>query len=191
VTVTPTALPPLGADVEAPGTFDVILPVRIGYPAIRDKIKQALAATPMQDTALREVDVYPSSGRLVIGLRVAKPSDGGAGQWVYFSGALQANADNASIGLSGPDVSAPDNASAAEAIRNLVARLSQAISLDYGIASQNLLNAANQRLTRPLKDGFRMEGRLSSIAPAGVALLADGVIVALRASGDLKILYGM
>src|SRR5580692_385662 len=40
--VTATALPPLGRDVSAPGTFDVILPVRVGYDVLKDKITQAI-----------------------------------------------------------------------------------------------------------------------------------------------------
>ena len=48
-----------------------------------------------------------------------------------------------------------------------------------------------QKLTRPLKDGFRMEGHLSSAKLEKVYLPADGIVIALRASGELKILYGM
>jgi hypothetical protein len=59
------------------------------------------------------------------------------------------------------------------------------------MAYQNLLTAANEKLTRPLKDGYRMEGRLSSAKLEKVYLPADGATIALRASGDLKILYGM
>ena len=40
----------------------------------------------------------------------------------------------------------------------IVAQLRDKMNLDYGVAYQNLLNAANEKLTRPLKDGFRMEG---------------------------------
>ena len=36
-----------------------------------------------------------------------------------------------------------------------------------------------------------MEGSLSSAGLQSVSLPADGVVIALRASGDLKILYGM
>ena len=42
--VTATALPSLGRDVSEPGAFDVMLPVRIGYDMIKDKITQAIAA---------------------------------------------------------------------------------------------------------------------------------------------------
>jgi hypothetical protein len=65
------------------------------------------------------------------------------------------------------------------------------VSADYGVAYQNLLNAANSKLTRPLKDGFRMEGHLDSAKLEKVYLPADGITIALRASGQLKLLYGM
>jgi hypothetical protein len=76
-------------------------------------------------------------------------------------------------------------------MQQLVAQLKQAVNIDYGISYQNLLIAANARLTRPLKEGFRMEGKLSSVSLDKVLLLADGATLALRASGELKILYGM
>ena len=87
--VTPTPLPPLGTDVAAPGSFDVILPVRIGYDMLRDKIMQVIAAeAPKGEQTIREVQIYPSSGKLVVGLRVAKSSDpdANAGEWAYLSG---------------------------------------------------------------------------------------------------------
>jgi hypothetical protein len=46
-------------------------------------------------------------------------------------------------------------------------------------------------LNRPLKNGFRMQGNLSSAKLDSIQLLADAVSIALRVSGDLKILYGM
>ena len=73
----------------------------------------------------------------------------------------------------------------------IVSRLRDQISVDYGVAYENLLNAANARLNRTLKDGFRMEGRLTSAQLEKLYLPADGVVIAFRASGDLKILYGM
>ncbi|MCP3405248.1 DUF4403 family protein [Bradyrhizobium sp. CCGB01] len=191
--VTPTPLAALGTDVTAPGTFDIILPVRIGYDAIKDKISQAIAALPAQDTTLREVQVYPSSGKLVIGLRFTKASDSDphAGQWTYLAAALKADDGNKSIGLGDLDVATPDGGETNPALQSIIAQLKQAVNIDYGVSYQNLLMAANQRLTRPLKDGFRMEGKLSSVQFDKAQLLTDGMTLALRASGDLKILYGM
>jgi hypothetical protein len=64
-------------------------------------------------------------------------------------------------------------------------------NISYGAAYQNLLIAANKRLTRPLKNGFRMEGNLTSAKLEKVLLLGDGLNIALHASGELKILYGL
>jgi hypothetical protein len=73
----------------------------------------------------------------------------------------------------------------------IVAQLQDKTTADYGVAYQNLLNAANGKLTRPLKDGFRMEGHLASAKLEKVYLPADGITIAFRASGELKLLYGM
>jgi hypothetical protein len=191
--VTATALPPLGRDVSEPGTFDVILPVRIGYDMLKDKITQAITAiAPAAGMSVRDVEVYPSAGKLVIGLHVAKASDtdANAGQWVYLTGAIQVDADGHAARLSDLAV-ATDDEGVAAAINPLVAQLRDQLKVDYGVAYENLLNAANAKLTRPLKDGFRMEGRLSSAKLEKLYLPADGVVIALRASGELKILYGM
>jgi hypothetical protein len=191
--VTATALPALGRDVSAPGEFDVVLPVRIGYDALKDKIAQAVAAIPpVAGISIRDVDVYPSSGELVVALRVAKASEtnANAGQWVYLAGALQVDADGHAVRLSDLAVVTGDEELAA-LINPLVAQLRDKASVDYGVAYENLLNAANAKLTRPLKDGFRMEGHLSSAKLEKVYLPSDGVVIALRASGELKIMYGM
>jgi Domain of unknown function (DUF4403) len=191
--VTATALPQLGREVSEPGEFDVILPVRIGYDMMKDKITQAIAsAAPAAGMIVRDVDVYPSSGKLVIGLRIAKPSDtdANAGQWVYLTGALQVDAGGHSVRLSDLGVVTNDE-QFAPVIDPIMAQLRDKMSVDYGVAYQNLLNAANEKLTRPLKDGFRMEGHLSSAKLEKVYLPADGIEIAMRASGELKILYGM
>jgi hypothetical protein len=186
-------LPPLGRDVSEPGAFDVILPVQIGYDVLKQKISEALAAAPpLAEMVVREIEVYPSSGKLVIGLRLGKQSDAdsGAGQWVYLSGGIAVAEDGHSAGLSDLAVTS-SNDQLTSLISPLVAQLRDKTSVDYGIAYQNLLNAANEKLTRPLKDGFRMEGRLTSAKLEKVYLSADGIVIALRASGELKILYGL
>jgi hypothetical protein len=191
--VAATALPSLGRDVSTPGEFDVILPVKVGYDVLKDKITQAIAALPpVAGMSVRDVEIYPSSGKLVLGLQVAKASDPevNAGQWVYLTGALQVDADGHAVRLSDLTVATEDEGVAA-LIDPLVTQLRDKMSVDYGVAYDNLLNAANAKLTRPLKDGFRMEGHLSSAKLEKLYLPADGIVIALRASGELKILYGM
>jgi hypothetical protein len=191
--ITPTESPSLGREVSEPGTFDVILPVRISYDVLKDKIRQAISAVaPVAGLSVQDVDVYPSSGKLVLGLRVAKASDtnADAGQWIYLTGGLQVDADGHAVRFS--DLAADVNDEGLASLVNpLVVQLRDKMSADYGVAYENLLNAANAKLTRPLKDGFRMEGHLSSAKLEKVYLPADGIVIALRASGDLNILYGM
>ena len=191
--VTATALPSLGHDVSAPGEFDVILPIRIGYDVMKDKITQALAAVaPAAGMSVRDVEVYPSSGKLVVGLRIAKASDTdpNAGQWVYLTGALQVDTDGHTVRFSDLGVVTADEGSAA-IIDPFVAQLRDRLNVDYGVAYGNLLNAANEKLTRPLQDGFRMVGHLSSAKLEKTYLSGEGIVIAVRAGGELKILYGM
>jgi hypothetical protein len=188
-----TALPLLGHEVSQPGEFDVILPVRIGYDVMKDKITQVLSGmTLAAGVSVRDAEVYPSSGKLVVGLRIAKASDpdANAGQWTYLMGSLKVDADGHAIRL--PDLSAAtDDEGLAALIAPIVSQLREKVSVDYGVAYENLLNAASAKLNRPLKDGYRMEGHLSSAKLEKVYLPADGLELALRASGELKILYGM
>ncbi|MDN3279431.1 DUF4403 family protein [Frankia sp. RB7] len=191
--VTATELPPLGESVNSPGTFDVILPVRIGYDVLKDRLMQAIQAMPpVAGLAVRDIDIYPSSGKLVVGLRVAGTAGTGpdAGQWVYLTGAVQVDADGRMIRLSSLDVITNDEGLSA-LVNPIAAQLASKFNVDYGVAYDNLLSAANAKLDRPLKDGFRMEGHLASAGLAGVSLPADGVVIAVRASGELKILYGL
>jgi hypothetical protein len=84
-----------------------------------------------------------------------------------------------------------DDKELADFVDPIVKKLHDKMSVDYGIAYENLLNAANAKLTRPLKDGFRMEGHLASAELQSIHLPADGIVLALRASGELRIVYGM
>jgi hypothetical protein len=192
--VTPPPLPALGNDVAQPGTFDVLLPVRVNYDAMRDKIMQMVAASKAAPI-VKEMQIYPSSGKLVIGIRVAKPgdTDPAAGEWLYLSGALSVDPSQQSIKISNlaGDSSLPDGSEAAQLQNQLLDQLKNIPDVGYGLAYQNLLNAANERLNRPLKNGYRMEGQLTTAKLDSIQLLADGVSIALRVSGDLKILYGM
>jgi Domain of unknown function (DUF4403) len=191
--VAPTPLPPLGNDVSQPGTFDILLPVRVNYDTLRDKIMQVVAGSKAS-SIVKDMQIYPSSGKLVIGVRVAKPgdTDATAGEWLYLSGALNVDPSQQSIKISNlaGDSSLPEGSVAAQLQNQILDQLKDIPDVGYGLAYQNLLNAANERLNRPLKNGFRMEGKLTTAKLDSIQLLADGVSIALRASGDLKILYG-
>jgi Domain of unknown function (DUF4403) len=193
--VTPTPLAPLGAAVGEPGRFDIILPVHVGYDVLRQKIMAAIAAAPKGEMTIRDVEIYPSSGKIVVGLRVAKSSntDADAGEWIYLSSTPKIDGDKETIQV--PDLAAVGTAAndigAALGNNEILTQLRQQVSVSYHDAYLRLLEEANKRLVRPLKSGFRMEGHLASAKVDKVLLLADGISVALRASGSLKILYGL
>jgi hypothetical protein len=58
-------LAPLGTGGSAPGTFDIILPVHIDYDTLRQSIMKVIDATPEGGTTIRDVQIYPSSGKIV------------------------------------------------------------------------------------------------------------------------------
>src|SRR5579863_1321516 len=161
--VAATPLPPLGREIEAPGTFDVILPVQIGYDFLSQKIKDAAAANLKGDVTLRDVKIYPSNGKIIIGLKLAHKSDASAdaGNWLYLSATPEVESDQQTLRL--PDLAAvaaqANSVAQATGDADLVDRLRQAKIL-YQQAYQKLLDTANKNLTRPLKGGFRMEGHL-------------------------------
>jgi hypothetical protein len=128
-------------------------------------------------------------------VRVARPSetDPAAGDWLYLSGALSVDPNQQSVRISDLSASSslPDDSQLAQIQNEIIGQLKEIPSVSYGVAYQNLLNAANERLNRPLKNGFRMEGQLSTAKLESIQLLADGVSIALRVSGELKLLYGM
>ncbi|WP_084518462.1 DUF4403 family protein [Bradyrhizobium sp. th.b2] len=190
--LTPTPLPPLGNGISQPGRFDILLPVRVDYGTLRDKIMQVLSASKV-GSAVKEVQVYPSSGKLVIGARIVRPgaSDSAAGEWIYLSGALNVDSGQQSMRISNLAASSsPDRSEAAQLQNQNLDQLKEIPGIGYGLAYQNLLNAANERLNRPLKNGFRMEGKLSGVTLDSIQFLSDGVSIALRVSGELKFIYG-
>ncbi|WP_297299255.1 DUF4403 family protein, partial [uncultured Methylovirgula sp.] len=194
VPVAATPLPPLGRDVAAPGKFEVILPVEIGYDFLAQTIKAAAAASLNGNVALRDVKIYPSNGKIIIGLKIAGAADTApdAGTWFYLSATPQVDSDTQTLQFSDLAAVAAKAEAMAQASGNadLVDRLRQAKIL-YQQIYQRLLATANKRLTRPLKDGFRTVGHLDSAKLDHIALLQNGVSIALRMSGSLKILYGL
>jgi hypothetical protein len=161
---------------------------------MREKIMQVVAGSKAAPI-VKEMQIYPSSGKLVIGVRVAKPgdTDPAAGEWLYLSTALNVDPDQQSIRISNlaGDSSLTEGSEAAQLQTLILDQLKDIPDIGYGLAYQNLLNAANERLNRPLKNGFRMEGQLVTAKLDSIQLLAVGFSIALRVSGDLKILYGM
>jgi hypothetical protein len=193
---TSTPLPPLGRDVTDPGRFSVILPVTLGYDLLRKELQDIMAARAQaHGLNLRDVTVYPSSGKVVAGFHLARASETGDGDWIYLTATPHVDADAHVLQLVNAAVT--DDSLAAGSPLSAIAsdpELTQALqqmnlSLLNGL--QTIMTAANARLSRPLGEGFRSEGRLTDIVLSRVLLLGDGIRIDLRASGNLSILYGL
>ncbi|EKS33236.1 DUF4403 family protein [Afipia clevelandensis] len=194
----PTPLPALGSDVTNPGGFSVILPVTISYDQIREKIQAVMTARAQTGgPQVQDISVYPSSGKLVMGLHLTSADTASGGAWIYLTATPQVDANTQTVQF-GDLAVVPDSSTAASsplaALFNdpaLLQDLRQQAGLAFQSEWQTLLASANARLTRPLTGGFRSEGNLASAGLSQVSLLPDGIRIDLRASGHLKILYGM
>lgn len=194
----PTPLPALGSDVTNPGGFSVILPVSIGYDQIRQKIQTVMMARAQNGgPTVQDISVYPSAGKVVVGLHLKSGDASNDGAWIYLAATPQVDASAQTVQFSNltavPDSSMTEGSPLAALLNDptLIQDLQQRAGLAFQGEWQAILASANTRLTRPLMGGFRSEGSLTSVALSKVSLLSDGIRIDLRASGDLKILYGM
>ncbi|WP_211908898.1 DUF4403 family protein [Tardiphaga alba] len=191
----PTPLPALGSEVSAPGRFEVLVPVSIAYAAIKQQVQTALAASAAQGgPGFADFDIYPSNGKLVVGLRLSSPS--GPGDWVYLTATPQPGDDGA---VQFPDLAlqadaatiAASDVAALLSNNDFLQQLKAKMALDYKAEHDRLMTSANAKLSRPLSDGFRSEVQLASAGVSKIALASDALQVQLRAAGRLKLLYGM
>jgi uncharacterized protein DUF4403 len=193
---TPTPLPRLRDDVTEPGKFALVVPVTIGYDAIRLQVEAVMASHAAEDgPVLRDVEIYPSNGKVVVGLRVSASQQGtDAGEWAYLTATPQLDADNAlvqfpDLALSDSSLSAPLTAwlASSDALRTL----QQQLRLGYQAELDKVVTSANAQLTRDLGRGFRSEAQLASAGIGGISLMAGGLQINLRAAGRLRIFYGL
>jgi Domain of unknown function (DUF4403) len=190
---TPTPLPRLGRDVSEPGRFEIIVPVNIDYRMIGQKVRDILATRAENaGPALRDVAIYPSDGKIVVGLRLAAPNAGAdEGDWIYLTATPQLDAQAVQF----PDLALSDDGANSVAVlvkdRGFLSALQEQLRIDYQAERDRIIASANERLSRPLGNGLRSEGRISSAGVAKVLLLANGLRLDLRAAGRLKILLGL
>jgi hypothetical protein len=192
----PTPLPPLGDEVSDPGRFEVIVPISIRYGAIRQQLQHATAVNAGQEgPTFSDIEIYPSAGKLVVGLLPAK--SGADGGWVYLTATPKA--DDGSQTVQFPDLAFQDDAATA-ASSDIAAlfgnpaflqTLRQRLATGYQAERDRIIASANTKLTRPLGDGFRSEGQLASAGVENIALTPDTLRIDLRATGKLRLLYGL
>lgn len=192
---TPRPLPTLAKDVESPGKFSVIVPVNISYDQIRQKIQDFMTARAQNGgPGVKEVSIYPSSGKIVAGLHVKSGNDTERDAWIYVTATPAIDVDAQTLQFSNlsvaADSSAEDASSATLGDPSFLQDLRQQLSQTFQTQWQAALSSANARLSRPLGNGFRSEGHLASAGLSSIALLPDGMRINLRADGELRLLYG-
>lgn len=193
---TPTPLPALTKDVENPGQFAVIVPIDISYDQIREKIQNfTTARAQIGGPGVKEISVYPSAGKIVAGLHLEFGSDAKGDTWIYVTATPVVDANSQTLQFSDLSIAAnspaEDASSATLGNPSFLQDLQQQLSQTFQTEWQAALASANTRLSRPLGNGFRSEGHLASAGLSGISLLPGGIRINLRASGELRILYGM
>jgi hypothetical protein len=172
--------------VTDPGHFEFMIPVTLSYQVLREVIQPVASQT--FNTAVKDVDVYPSSGKLVIGLQFDSPPAGiGATPdgWTYLTAQIMGTGlmlDGAPIGSDNPQGSGIDTSKIVDAIR-------QKVIADYKPQYDAVLQQANAKLTRDLGNGFKSEGSFTSANIEKVVLLKDNIEIIARATGTLRIAY--
>ena len=188
--VNPTPLPQLGSDVTDPGHFEFLVPLTLNYQVLREVIQpvssQAFNAT------VKDVDVYPSSGKLVIGLQFDTPPagvDATSDGWVYMTAQLKPDAAGNALVLDGAQLLASTPNATTLDISKIFDAARQKVLADYKPQYDAVLQQANAKLTRDLGNGFRSHGSFTSARVDKVILLKDSIEVVVRASGTLQVVY--
>jgi hypothetical protein len=189
-TVNPTPLPSLGSDVSDPGHFEFLLPLPLSYQVLREVIQPV--ASQVFNAPIKDVDVYPSSGKLVVGLQFDNPPaslDATSDGWIYMTAALKPDAAGTSLVLDGAQIVSDKPDGSGFDVSKIVDALRQKVLTDYKPQYDAVLKQANAKLTRDLGNSFKSEGSFTSANIEKVVLLKDNIEIIARATGTLRVVY--
>jgi hypothetical protein len=188
--VTPTPLPRLGSDVSNPGHFEFLVPLKLSYQVLREAV-QPIAAQAFNAT-VKNVDVYPSNGKLVVGLQFDTPpagieatSDG----WAYLTAQLRPDPAGSSLVVDGAQIASDVSDGSRINVSKVVDALRQKMLADYKPQYDAVLQQANAKLTRDLGSGFKSEGSFTSAKVWKVVLLKDDIEIIAQVTGTLRVIY--
>jgi hypothetical protein len=188
--VNPTPLPSLGGDVSDPGHFEFLLPLPLSYQVLREVIQPV--ASQVFNAPIKDVDVYPSSGKLVVGLQFDNPPaslDATSDGWIYMTAALKPDAAGTGLVLDGAQIVSDKPGGSGFDVSKIVDALRQKVLTDYKPQYDAVLKQANAKLTRDLGNGLKSEGSFMSANVQKVVLLKDTIEIIARATGTLRVVY--
>jgi hypothetical protein len=188
--VNPTPLPSLGSDVSDPGHFEFLLPLTLSYQVLRE-VTQPVASQAF-DAPVKDVDVYPSNGKLVVGLQFDNPPaslDATSDGWIYMTAALKPDTAGTSLVLDSAQIVSDRVGGSGFDVSKIIDALRQKVLTDYKPQYDAVLKQANAKLTRDLGNGFKSEGSFTSANIEKVVLLKDNIEIIARATGTLRVVY--
>jgi hypothetical protein len=188
--VNPTPLPQLGSDVAAPGHFGFLIPLTLSYQILREVIQPA--ASQAFNAAVKDVDVYPSNGKLVVGLQFDSPPagvDATSDGWVYMTAQPKADAGGTTLTLDGAQLLTGSPNGSTVDVSKIFDATRQKVLSNYKPQYDAMLQQANAKLTRDLGNGFRSQGSFTSANIDKVVLLKDSIEIVARATGTLRVVY--
>jgi Domain of unknown function (DUF4403) len=186
----PAPLPQLGSEVSNPGHFEFLLPLTLSYQILREVIQPE--ASQVFNAPVKDVDVYPSDGKLIIGLQFDAPPtgvDATANGWIYLSAQIKPDAAGTSLMLNAVQDAADKTNGAGVDLSKIVDAVRQKVLADYKPQYDAALQQANAKLTRDLGNGFRSEGTFKSANVDKVLLLKDNIEIIARVTGMLRVVY--
>jgi hypothetical protein len=189
-TVNPTPLPQLGSDITDPGHFEFLVPLTLSYQVLREVVQPV--ASQAFNATVKDVEVYPSNGKLVIGLQFGTPLagvDATSDGWVYMTAQLKPDSAGNALVLDGAQLLAGTPNATTLDISKIFEAARQKVLADYKPQYDAVLQQANAKLSRDLGNGFRSHGSFTSANVDRVLLLKDGIEVVGRAAGTLRVVY--
>ena len=188
--VSPTPLPQLGSDVTDPGHFEFLVPLTLSYQVLREVIQPV--ASQAFNAAVKDVDVYPSNGMLVMGLQFDNPPagiDATSDGWFYVTAQLKRDATGNSLTFDGEPLVSGAPTEVTLDVSKILDAARQKVLADYKPQYEVLLQRANAKLTRDVGNGFRSQGSFTSANIEKVVLLKDNIEIIARATGTLRVVY--
>jgi Domain of unknown function (DUF4403) len=188
--VSPTPLPELGSDVADPGHFEFLVPLTLSYQILREVIQPV--ASQAFNAAVKDIDVYPSNGKLVIGLQFDSPpagADATPDGWIYMTTRVKPEGAGSSLTLDGAQFASGGPSGSTLDISKILDAARQKVLADYKTRYDAVLQQANAKLTRDLGNGFRSQGNFNSESVEKVLLLKDNIEIVIRAAGTLRVVY--
>lgn len=179
--------------------FRIQLPVSLNYAGLEQELRQRYSGKPFSmeqgEVTPEDFRIYSAGDSLVLGAKLKARAPGkllNSNGWVYLQG--RPVYDNESRQLQVVDLDFTrrlDNwlVSGASWLlqENLREHLGQALHYDFSAKIEAAKASIDQRINRPVDDGFHMQGQVDDIRLGRIQTRAEDLLLLLDAAGQLAI----